>query len=54
LSIIGKENILLKLNVILTNLVSHYQTCSEKDSELKLIKNDIDELGKKYGRILGN
>jgi hypothetical protein len=28
--------------------------CSEKDSELKLISNEIDELGRKYGRILGN
>lgn len=54
LNVIGTGKIINQFNVILENCCTQYNQILEKEKEMKVIKDELADLNKKYGKILGN
>ena len=53
-NVIGNEKIINQLNIILENSCLQYNKILDKEKELKIIKDELAYLNKKYGKILEN
>jgi len=52
LNVVGKRNSIKRMSIILESCANHFQNLNEKDNELKFVRGKIEELKKKYGKML--